>query len=332
MKSNPFIIAEIGQAHDGSIGIAHSFIDALADTGVDAIKFQVHIADAERSIHEKFRTNFSYQDKTRFDYWKRMEFTKVQWEGLKQHCDNKGIEFMASPFSVKAFELLEKIGVKRYKIGSGEARNHLLLERISKTQKPIILSTGLTNQDDLEKTYSFLKNNNCEFSFLQCTTSYPTKPENWNLQRIKELKEKFNIPVGFSDHSGEVYACLAATAIGAEILEFHVAFDKQMFGPDAKSSLTINQVFSLVKGVREISLSLNHPEENKELENLRTLFGKSLASNKSLQKGHQITSSDLETKKPASLGICPTDYLTVIGKKLNKDIEEGQFINYLDLQ
>jgi len=332
MKSNPFIIAEIGQAHDGSIGIAHSFIDALADTGVDAIKFQVHIADAESSIHEKFRTNFSYQDKTRFDYWKRMEFTKVQWEGLKQHCDNEGIEFMASPFSVKAFDLLEKIGVKRYKIGSGEARNHLLLELISKTQKPIILSTGLTNQDDLEKIYSFLKNNNCEFSFLQCTTSYPTRPENWNLQRIKELKEKFNIPVGFSDHSGGINACLAATALGAQILEFHVTFDKRMFGPDALSSLTIDEVSSLVKGVREISLSLSHHSENEELENLKVIFGKSLAINKEIKKGYKITTSDLETKKPAGLGICPTEYSSLIGKEINKDLKEGQFINYTDFK
>lgn len=332
MISTPFIIAEIGQAHDGSLGVAHSFIDALSGTGVDAIKFQVHIANAESSIHEKFRTKFSYQDKTRFDYWKRMEFTEEQWKGLKNHCDEKGIEFLASPFSIKAFEMLERLKVKRFKIGSGEAKNYLLLDRISTIKKPIILSTGLINDTDLEKTYSVLKNNNCDFSFLQCTTSYPTKPEQWNLDGIKELKAKFNVPVGFSDHSGDIYACLAATALGAEILEFHVAFDKRMFGPDSKSSLTINQVSSLVKGVKQISLSLNKPVKNKELEKLENLFGKSLALNKALKNGNQIKMVDLETKKPAGYGICPTEYKNVIGKKLKTDLKEGQFINYLDLR
>lgn len=332
MKSKPFIIAEIGQAHEGSLGIAYSFIDALADTGVDAIKFQIHIADAESSSYEKFRTNFSYEDESRFDYWKRMEFTKKQWSGIKQHCDKKGIEFMASPFSIKAFQLLEKIGVKRYKIGSGEARNFLLLEKISETNKPIILSTGLSSQMDLEKISSFLKNRNCDFSFLQCTTSYPTKPENWNLQRIKELREIFQIPIGFSDHSGGINACLAATALGAEILEFHVTFDKRMFGPDALSSLTIDEVSSLVKGVREISHSLSHHSENEELENLKAIFGKSLAINKEMKKGYKITTSDLETKKPAGLGICPTEYTNLIGKEINRDLKEGQFINYKDFK
>ena len=247
MKSTPFIIAEIGQAHDGSLGIAHSFIDALSTTGIDAIKFQVHIADAESSIHEEFRTKFSYQDKTRFDYWKRMEFTENQWAGLKDHCEQKGVEFMASPFSIRAFDLLERLGVKRYKIGSGEARNYVLLDRISKTKKPIILSTGLMNLNDLEKTHNFLKASESNFSYLQCTTAYPTSPENWNLHKIPVLKERFKVPVGFSDHSGDIYACLAATTLGADILEFHVTFDKQMFGPDSKASLTIKQVNSLVK-------------------------------------------------------------------------------------
>ena len=136
------IIAEIGQAHDGSVGILHSYIDAVAETGVDAIKFQTHIADAESSALEPFRKKFSYVDKTRFDYWKRMELTLDQWKEVKQHCDDAGLEFISSPFSCAAVDLLEALNVQRYKVGSGEITNHLLLEKIAATGKPVIISSG----------------------------------------------------------------------------------------------------------------------------------------------------------------------------------------------
>lgn len=332
MKSKPFTIAEIGQAHEGSLGIAHSFIDALASTGVDAIKFQMHIADAESSSHEEFRLKFSYEDNTRFDYWKRMEFTLDQWKGLKNHCEEKGVEFLASPFSIRAIEVLEDLGVNKYKIGSGESSNFLLLDRISKTKKDVIISIGLINQDELEETISFLKKRNCTPALLQCTTAYPTKPEQWNLHRISLLKDKFNLPVGFSDHSGNIYACLAANTLGADILEFHVTFDKRMFGPDAKASLTIDQVSSLMKGVNEISFSLNNPEENNEIKRLKGLFGKSLSLNKDLQAGNTIMINDLETTKPAGLGISPKEYESVIGRKLIVNKRKGDFINLKDLR
>ena len=150
------IIAEIGQSHEGSLGLAHSYIDALANSGVTAVKFQTHIAEAESSEFENFRVNFSYQDKTRFDYWKRMEFNFNQWAELKQHCQDLDLEFISSPFSVEAFELLESIGVSRYKIGSGEVSNLLMLDRIAKTKKPIILSSGLSNFSELDETINFL--------------------------------------------------------------------------------------------------------------------------------------------------------------------------------
>ncbi|CAN0044541.1 unnamed protein product, partial [Chrysoparadoxa australica] len=182
-----YIIAEIGQAHDGSLGIAHSYIDALAATGVDAIKWQTHIAEAESSDLEPFRVNFSYEDKTRFDYWKRMEFTIDQWAGLKRHCDEKGVEFISSPFSNKAVDLLEEIGVARYKIGSGEVNNLLLLEKIAQTGKPIILSSGMSSFSELSETIKFLKPFGNQLSILQCTTAYPTKPEDWGLNVISDL-------------------------------------------------------------------------------------------------------------------------------------------------
>ena len=139
-----FIIAEIGQAHEGSLGILHSYIDAVSKTGVDAIKFQTHIAEAESSIHEPFRVKFSYEDDTRMDYWKRMEFSTEQWAGIKEHCDKCGIEFMSSPFSCAAIELLDKLEMKKFKVGSGEVSNFLLLEKIKQTGKDILLSSGMS--------------------------------------------------------------------------------------------------------------------------------------------------------------------------------------------
>ena len=178
------IIAEIAQAHDGSLGILHSYIDALAESGVDAIKFQTHIAEAESSAFEQFRVPFSYVDKSRFDYWKRMEFSLDQWREIKAHCDSKGIEFMSSPFSNLAVDWLEEIGISQYKIGSGEVSNLLLLERIAKTQKPVILSSGLSDWEELEMAIDFLKNKEVDVSVLQCTTAYPFPPERWGLNMI----------------------------------------------------------------------------------------------------------------------------------------------------
>jgi N,N'-diacetyllegionaminate synthase len=155
-KKPIFIIAEIGQAHDGSLGILHSYIDAIAATGVDAIKFQTHIAEAESSMAEPFRVNFSYEDVTRYDYWHRMSFTKEQWIGIKEHCEKVGLEFISSPFSQAAVDLLESIGVTRYKIGSGETSNFLMLEKIAKTGKPIILSSGMSSYEELDATLEFL--------------------------------------------------------------------------------------------------------------------------------------------------------------------------------
>ena len=241
------IIAEIAQAHDGSVGILHSYIDALADTGIDAIKFQTHIAEAESSEFETFRIPFSYVDKTRYDYWKRMELSTEQWKEIKQHCNKVGLRFISSPFSCKAVDVLEEAGVETYKIGSGEVSNLLLLQKIALTGKPVIISSGMSDIQELDEAVLLFKEKNADVSVLQCTTAYPTVPGEWGLHIIKELKARFNISTGFSDHSGDIAACLAATALGAEILEFHVVFDKRMFGPDAKASLEIDEVERLGK-------------------------------------------------------------------------------------
>ena len=274
MNNNNYIIAEIGQAHDGSLGMIHAYIDALATTGVNAVKFQMHIPEAESSEFEPFRVKFSYEDATRFDYWKRMSFTLLQWKQIKEHCDKVQLDFLCSPFSNLAVDWLEEIGVKQYKIGSGEVNNFLILEKIAKTGKPIILSSGMSSFEELDLTIDFLNQRDVKYSILQCTTSYPTKPEQFGLNVIQELKSRYKVKIGFSDHSAKIETCIAATALGAEILEFHVVFDRRQFGPDAKSSLTIDEIKSLVSSVRAIEIALNHPIDkstNKDFTDLKKI-------------------------------------------------------------
>ena len=328
------IIAEIGQAHDGSLGMAHSYIDAIARIGVDTIKFQMHLADYESSQEEKFRINFSYEDKTRFEYWKRMEFSFNQWEGLKKHCDDKKINFLVTPFSLKAVDYVEKLQVEKYKIGSGDTNNHLLLKKVSETDKPIILSTGMSTFEEIDKSVNFITNINKKLSILQCTSNYPVSPENWGLNVINQLKIKYNYPIGYSDHSGDISAIMAATALGAEIVEFHVAFDKNMFGPDSSSSLNLAEVKLLVDGIKKIRKSTRNPIDksvNSKLGKNKTLFSRSITVNKNLEKNHKLTIKDLETTKPGGFGIDPIDFDSVIGKKLKHNKTKMSFLEKKDL-
>ncbi|PKA82116.1 N-acetylneuraminate synthase [Ulvibacter sp. MAR_2010_11] len=327
-------IAEIGQAHDGSLGMLHAYIDAVAKTGANAIKFQTHIAEAESSIHEPFRVHFSKQDATRFDYWKRMEFTPLQWIEIGKHCKEAGLTFVSSPFSNAAVDVLEAAAVEIYKIGSGEVSNFLLLKKVVDTGKPLIISSGMSSFEELDSTVSFLKKHNAQFSILQCTTSYPTQPKDFGLNVIAQLKERYNVPVGFSDHSGEVASGIAAVALGAEILEFHVVFDKAQFGPDVSSSLTMAQTSELVNGANAVFEALQHPIDKNDITRfteLKNIFEKSLAVNKALPKGHKLSFEDLEAKKPKGFGLDASKFESVIGKKLSKDLGQWDFLTEEDI-
>lgn len=330
-----YTIAEIGQAHEGSLGMAHAYIDALAPTGVNAIKFQVHIAEAESSIHEPFRIKFSFQDATRMDYWKRMEFSTDQWNELKNHCEARTLDFIASPFSNTAVHLLKSIGTRKFKIASGEVNNKLLIQHLADTGKELIVSSGMSSLIELDECLSFLINKNLTASLLQCTSAYPTQPDQWGLNMIPVFKERYGIPVGFSDHSGDIYASLAAVAHGAALLEFHTVFDKRMFGPDTSSSVTIDQVSLIVNGAKQIAKALQHPvDKNAAITpvSLKHIFQKSLAVNKKLPAGHIITDEDLEAKKPANQGIPAHSFEQVTGQQLIREMAQWDFLTWQDIR
>src|SRR5438034_53800 len=200
-----FVIAEVAQAHEGSLGLAHAYIDAIAKAGADAVKFQTHIAAAESTRAEPWRVKFSQQDATRYDYWKRMEFTEGQWHGLKKHAHDKGLLFLSSPFSLEAVALLTRVGVAAWKIASGEVSNTSLFERIVATRMPMILSTGMSALEEIDRVVERVKTQDLPLAVLQCTSAYPCPPEKVGLNLILFFRERYQCAAGLSDHSGTIY-------------------------------------------------------------------------------------------------------------------------------
>jgi N-acetylneuraminate synthase len=222
---NPaLIIAEIAQAHDGSLGMAHAFIDAVADTGADAIKFQTHIAEAESTLDEPFRVRSAGQDRTRFDYWRRMEFTLPEWCGLAKHAGERGLIFLSSAFSIAAIELLKAVGVAAWKVGSGDYASRDLWNAMAATGAPILFSTGMATRGEIDSAVALFRARAVPFALLQCTSAYPVALEEVGLNVLEEFRSQYRCPVGLSDHSGGPYPGLAAISRKADILEIHVTF------------------------------------------------------------------------------------------------------------
>lgn len=330
-----FIIAEIAQAHDGSLGAAHAYIDAAAKTGADAVKFQTHIAAEESSEFDTWRVKFSRQDATRFDYWKRMEFTEQQWLELKQHAEEKGLVFLSSPFSLAAIRLLERIGTPAWKVASGEVTNRLLLDAMIATRKPVLVSSGMSYLQEMDATVALLKSANSPVAVFQCTTAYPCPPENIGLNLISEMMLRYDCPVGLSDHSGTPYPSLAAVTLGARLIEVHVTFSREMFGPDVSASLTTQEFSQMVEGVRFIERMKASPmikdASAEHLEPLRRMFGQSLVAATDLAEGTVLTRDDLSCRKPAH-GITTANLESVVGRKLRSAVKSAQFLRYEDFE
>jgi N,N'-diacetyllegionaminate synthase len=329
-----FIIAELAQAHDGSLGFAHSYIDAVASVGVDAIKFQTHIASAESTKDEPFRVNFSYEDATRYDYWKRMEFTAEQWRGLAKHCEDVGIVFLSSPFSVEAVDLLEKIGMPAWKVGSGEINNPVILQAMAKTGMPILLSSGMSNWAEIDRSVVEIKETGVPLAIFQCTSKYPTPLVDVGLNIIGKMLSKYDVPVGLSDHSGSTFPALAAMSNGVNLLEVHVVFDRDMFGPDAKASITLKQLSDLVEFRNSFYILDQNPVDKDEmaveLSEMRKLFNKSIVLTKSMKQGDVIDRDVLTVKKPGT-GL-PADKIgNCIGRKVNRSLSKGHILQWNEI-
>ncbi len=328
------IIAEVAQAHDGSLGQAHAYIDMAARAGADAVKFQTHIADAESSAHEPWRTRFSTQDKTRLDYWRRMEFTAEQWRGLAAHAGEAGLLFLSSPFSMEAVDLLRDVGVAGWKVASGEITNHQMLAAMAGDGLPVMLSTGMSAYGEIDAAAAIIKKAKAPFAVMQCTTQYPSPPEAIGLNMLDDFRRRYKTAVGLSDHSGTIYPALAAAAIGVEVIEVHITMSREMFGPDVPASLTGDDLRRLVEGVRFLETARAHPADkntiDKAVEPLRAIFLKSVVLRENLAAGTVLRRDHLTAKKPGT-GIPACEIESVIGCALARDVEADRPLQRDDL-
>lgn len=328
------VIAEVAQAHDGSLGTAHAFIDAVAAAGADVVKFQTHIAAAESTPGEPWRVKFSPQDATRYDYWKRMEFTEEQWAGLRAHADEAGIGFMSSAFSLEAVELLKRVGVHGWKVASGEVRNRDLLAAMAETGGPVYLSTGMSPLAEIDAAVEALGAFDVPVSVLQCTSMYPTPPEQVGLNLLADFRTRWGLPVGLSDHSGTPWPSLAAVTLGAEVIEVHATLSRHAFGPDVPASLTPEELGRMVEGIRWLTRARAHPVDKDavadDLAGMRALFMKSAVARRDLAAGHVLAADDLAAKKPGS-GIPAERIPDLVGRALARDVAADTLLALDDL-
>jgi len=329
------IVGEVAQGHDGSLGLAHAHIDAIAGAGADAVKFQTHIAAAESTPGEPWRVKFSPQDATRYDYWKRMEFTPEQWAGLKAHADDRKLLFLSSPFSAEAVDLLAQVGVAAWKVASGEVNNPAMFERMAAAGLPMIVSTGMSRLGEIDDAVDRVKARRLSLTVLQCTSAYPCPPEKVGLNLIPFFRERYGCGVGLSDHSGTIYPGLAAATLGVDVLEVHVALSRQMFGPDVPASLVPGELRQLVEGVRFIEAMNAHPVDKdamaEEMAPLRSLFTKSVVARVDLPAGATLKPGDLAAKKPGT-GIPASRMTELVGRRLRRSVAADTPLTEDDLE
>jgi N,N'-diacetyllegionaminate synthase len=329
------VIGEVALTHDGSLGLAHAFIDALAAAGADAVKFQTHIAAAESTPAEPFRAKFSQQDRSRYEYWQRMEFTEEQWRGLAAHCADRQVLFVSSPFSLQAVDLLQRIGQPLWKIASGEVSNAPLLDRVLDTGSPVLLSTGMSPLAETDAAVARVRARGSSVGVLQCTTAYPCPPERVGLNLIPVYRERYGCWVGLSDHSGTIYPGLAGVATGMDVLELHVTLSREMFGPDVIASITTAELRQLVDGIRFIERMRANPLDKdtsaRDTDPLRRLFTRSVVARRALDRGTVLSADDLAIKKPGT-GLPPDRLPELVGKRLARAVAEDQLIAAEDIE
>lgn len=328
-----FVIAEIGNNHNGSFERAIEMIDLAIEIGVDCVKFQMRQLD---QVYRKRSLDKSGEDlgtEYIIDLLKRFELSKDDQRKIANYCAQKGILYLCTPWDAKSIDVLESFNVPAYKVASADLTNLPLLDQLSKTNKPLILSTGMSTVGEITEVKTFLEKRNVDFAFLHCNSTYPAPFHDINLNWISSLK-KIHPNIGYSGHERGTSVSLAAVALGCSIIERHFTLDRNMEGPDHAASLELKEFKSLVEGVREIEQSLGSGNERKlsqgEMINRENL-GKSLVSSTDLKKGTIIKPEDIKVLGPGQ-GISPLKYDVLIGKELNRNMNEEDFFFESDLE
>ncbi|MEN9571744.1 MAG: legionaminic acid synthase [Bacteroidota bacterium] len=322
------IIAEIGNTHEGSVGLAKQFIKVAAACGVDAVKFQTHMFEAESLPNAPNPKYFT--DETRKQYFERTAFNFEQYQVLKQYAEQEcGVEFLSSPFSIEAVDFLLKLGLKTLKIPSGEVSNIPMLEYIAKSGCKVLLSSGMSSWAELDEAVNIFKPNN-ELIVLQCTSEYPCAPENAGIGTMQQIKSRYGCQVGFSDHTLGIGVPIAAVVSGAVVVEKHFTLSKMMYGSDAKNSTEPEEFKQLVEGIRAAEKSIySVVDKDAKVESLRDMkvtFEKSIVAAEHLPEGTIIQEKHLCYKKPGN-GIPAKKYRDIIGKKVIQQVEKNQLLS-----
>ena len=312
MPDSLLLIAEIGSVHDGSFGNAQKLIELATECGATAVKFQTHIAEAETLANAPSPRYF--QTESRIEYFHRTSFSLEQWKQLKAKADDCNIFFLSSPFSLEAVDLLEEIEIEMYKIPSGEVTNIPMLEKIANLRKPVLLSSGMSNWDELDQAVQIFQEK-CELTVMQCSSTYPCLPEQVGLNLLQEMQERYHCHIGFSDHTLGCAAPIAAVALGATVIEKHFTFSKRMYGSDALHSMEPNEFQNLANALQEVWQMKQAPVDKNQLTpyvEMKEIFQKSIVGVADLAKGTVIGIEQMAFKKPGT-GIPAADYKKYLG-------------------
>jgi N-acetylneuraminate synthase len=313
------LVAEIGSVHDGSFGNALKLIEAAAACGADAVKFQTHIAAAE-TLRDAPTPPY-FVGEPRFAYFERTGFSLEQWHALRAHAEKHRVVFLSSPFSLEAVDLLEEVGVGMYKIASGEVSNLPLLERIAATGKPVLLSSGMSNWAELDAAVEILRSGGT-LTVMQCSSAYPCEPHQVGLNVLAEMRQRYGLPIGFSDHTNGSAAAIAAAALGATVIEKHLTFSRLMYGSDAANAMEPGDFRALADALRAVSAMLAHPVDKDDVRpygEMKRIFEKSVVAAKPLAGGTVIVAADLAFKKPGD-GIPAAQWKQILGRRLKRDV------------
>lgn len=333
-----FIIAEAGVNHNGCTDLALSLCDAAKKAGADAVKFQTFSAEdlvirgAPTAEYQARQTG----DKDQFLMLERLELSEAQHQQIKDHCDSIGIEFFSTPFSVKAVDMLVKLGVKRLKLSSGELTHRALVEHAAASQLPLLMSTGMGTMEEVAEALAWVKSARGHFRgivVLHCTSAYPAPDDTLNLLALKSMARDLNIAIGYSDHSLGIEAPLAAVALGACVIEKHLTLDKKMNGPDHNASLEPEEFARMVRGVRRVSVMLGDGVKVPlpvELDAAR-VARRSVVSAVTIAAGEIITADMLICRRPAT-GIAPRDLHRILGQFANTEIVAGSVLQWDQLR
>lgn len=331
MKKNIYIIAEAGVNHNGDIKLAKKLIDKAKEAKVDAIKFQTFIAEAGVS---KFAKKAEYQIEntqnlveTQLEMVKKLELSFNEFIELKEYCNKRGIEFLSTAFDFESIEFLKNLGIKTWKIPSGEITNLPYLRKISEVADNIIMSTGMADLREIEEALKILNKEKDKITILHCNTEYPTPMKDVNLKAMKLIKQKFGVEVGYSDHTLGIEVPIAAVALGAKVIEKHFTLDKNMEGPDHKASLEPNELKKMVKCIRNIELALGEEKKEASISEIKNkeIARKSIVAKSNIKKGEIFSENNITVKRPGN-GISPMEWDNIIGKIAKKDFIEDELI------